>query len=58
MKRFEFLNELYESESIPPKELVEWSQFILDTEIEPHFTKYQKQLQYLVSEGLCYHVQI
>jgi len=56
MKRFEFLNELVESNSCPPSELVEWGQFLLDTELQPHFTKYNKLLAYLVSEGLCYHV--
>ena len=38
MKRFEFLCELMEAQSLPPSELVEWAQFVLDTEIEPWYT--------------------
>ncbi len=57
MKRFEFLCELMEAQSLPPSELVEWAQFVLDTEIEPWYTKYHKLLNYCVSEGMCYHVQ-
>ena len=46
-----------EAQSLPPSELVEWAQFVLDTEIEPWYTKYHKLLDYCVSEGMCYHVQ-
>lgn len=58
MTNFSIYSQLYEEGSLPPQEIIEWMQYVIDTENEPDYSKYQKLREYCILEGLCYDVQI
>ena len=55
---FKFFAELYEEGNLPPQEIIEWVQYLVDTEQEPWYTEYKQLIDYYVTEGLCYSVNV
>ncbi len=58
MKKYSIFAELYEEGNLPPQEIIEWVQYLIDTEQEPWYTEYKQLIDYYVTEGLCYSVNV
>ena len=57
MKKYSIFAELYEEVICPPQEIIEWVHSV-DTEQEPWYTEYKQLIDYYVTEGLCYSVNV
>ena len=42
MKKYSIFAELYEEGNLPPQEIIEWVQYLVDTEQEPWYTEYKQ----------------
>ena len=51
MKKYSIFAELYEEGNLPPQEIIEWVQYLVDTEQEPWYTEYKQLIDYYVTEG-------
>lgn len=56
--RLEMLLDLYDEGQLPPDEIVEMVQWMIDLDLDDCFTQYQQLCDYYIAEGICYDVGV
>ena len=57
-KQLEVYLDLYDGGNLPPDEIGEMCQFLLDTGLNEDLTQYTQLCEYMVLEGVCYEVSM
>jgi len=56
--RLEMLLDLYDEGQLPPDEIIEMVQWMIDLDLDDYLTQYQQLCDYYIAEGLCYDVGV
>ena len=56
--RLEMLLDLYDEGQLPPDEIIEMVQWMIDIDLDDYLTQYQQLCDYYVAEGMCYDVEV
>ena len=52
----ERLLDLYDEGQLPPDDIIEMAQQLIDMDLDDYLTQYQQLCDYFIAEGMCYEV--
>ena len=54
----ERLLDLYDAGQLPPDDIIEMAQQLIDMDLDDYLTQYQQLCDYCIAEGMCYDVEV
>lgn len=56
-QQLETLLDLYDEGNLPPDDIIQMAQYLIDLDLDDQLTQYQQLCDYCITEGMCYDVE-